>query len=265
MRRKSIAEFLLFTRHNEGAMTTPIKLDQFGYPITFNCRGTIKSLRLGGQRLLFLFGERHGIKPYIKLNLLNAVDLYDLGVLSCVGVEGRPMADGETFPRPDVVQEFQSQQRQYGGNTEAIIEAMLRWFQQPDFYFWNFLKLLRPSLPICCVEEPNLYARANCLNIQYNDRKATVAATLRQSDLFEFDPKHRECKIEEKANMQWEQEMAEEEVMRARDDQFIKAMRELWDKSGAGKVAILNAGTAHQYHIARLLPGEISYYHIEQP
>jgi hypothetical protein len=65
--------------------------------------------------------------------------------------------------------------------------------------------------------------------------------------------------------MQWEEEMAQEEVTRARDDQFIKAMRELWDQTGAGRVAILNAGTTHQYRIARLLPSEISFYHIEQP
>src|SRR4051812_45182091 len=105
-------------------MTTPINLDQFGCSAVFNCRGTIKSYRLGGQRLLFLFGERHGIKPYIKLNLLNALDLHDLGVLSCVGVEGRPMDDGEVFPHQDVMQEFESQQRQHGTNTELIVEGM---------------------------------------------------------------------------------------------------------------------------------------------
>jgi hypothetical protein len=247
-------------------MTTPINLDAFGYPVIFNCRGTIKSHRLGGQRLLLLFGERHGIKPYIKLNLLNAVDLCDLEVLSCVGVEGRPMEDGEPFPHPDVLQEFQSQRGLHGSNTEAVIDGMLRWFQRPDFYFWNLLMLLRPSLPIRSVEELGLYRRAESLNLQYSCiRKDAIVETLRRSDLFEPSHSHRECKIEEKANVQWEQEMVQEEITLVRDDQFIKAMLELWNHSGPGKVAILNAGTAHQYRIARLLPAEISFYHIEQP
>jgi hypothetical protein len=244
---------------------TSINLDQFGCQAAFNCRGTIKSHRPGGLRLLFLFGERHGIKPFIKLNLLNAIDLCDLGVLSCVGVEGRPLEDGETFPAPDVAQEFQSQQEQHGGNVEAVIDGMLKWFPRPGFYFWDLLTLLRPSLPIRCVEEPNLYTKANLLNIQYNDRKVAIASALRRSNLFEPGHPHRECRIEEKANMQSEQELAQEEVTRARDDQFIKAMLELWDESGTGKVAILNAGTAHHYRIARLLPAEIGFYHIEQP
>jgi hypothetical protein len=252
---------------DEGAMTTPIDLARFGCPAVFNCRGTLKSHRPGGgQRLLFLFGERHGIKPFIKLNLLNAIDLCDLGVLSCVGVEGRPLEDGEAFPAPEVAQEFRSQQEQHGGNVEAVIDGMLGWFPRPGFYFWNLLTLLRPSLPIRCVEEPGLYRRAEWLNLQYaNMRKEAVAEALRRSDLFEPNDPHRECRIEAKANMQWEQELVQEEVTRARDGQFIRAMLELWGQSGAGKVAVLNAGTAHQYRIARLLPDEIGFYHIEQP
>jgi hypothetical protein len=247
-------------------MTTTIKLDCFGCSTAFNCRGTIKSQRLGGPRLLFLFGERHGIKPFIKLNLLNAIDLCDLGVLSCVGVEGRPLEDGEAFPAPDVAQEFQSQQEQHGGNVEAVIDRMLKWFPRPGFYFWNLLTLLRPSLLVRCVEEPGLYCRADWFNVQYSSmRREAIIESLRRSALFEPDHPHRECRIAEKANMQWEQELAQEEITRARDEQFITAMIKLWDESGAGKVAILNAGTAHQYRIARLLPGEISYYHIEQP
>ena len=113
-------------------MTTPISLEQFGCPPVFNCRGTIKSHNPGrGQRLLFLFGERHGIKPFIKLNLLNAIDLCDLGILSCVGVEGRPLGEGEAFPDPHVVREFQSQQAQHGRNTEAIIVRLYRLTDQP--------------------------------------------------------------------------------------------------------------------------------------
>jgi hypothetical protein len=246
-------------------MTTPIDLARFGCPAVFNCRGTVKSQRPGGERLLFLFGERHGIKPFIKLNLLNAIDLCDLGVLSCVGVEGRPLEEGESLPPPDVAYEFQSEQRRHGNNTEAIIEGMLGWFPRPGFYFWNLLTLLRPRLPVRCVEERNLYGKANLLSIQYNDRKVSIANALRRSALFEPDHPHRECRIEEKANMQWEQELAQEEVTRARDNQFIRAMLELWSESGTGKVAILNAGTVHQYRIARLLPAEIGFYHIEQP
>jgi hypothetical protein len=108
-----------------------------------------------------------------------------------VGVEGRPMEDDEEFPRREVVEEFQSQQRQHGDNTESIIEGMLRWFSRSDFYFWNILTLLRRSVPIRCLEEPNLYGKANFLNILYNDRKAAITDTLRQSELFEPGHPHR--------------------------------------------------------------------------
>jgi hypothetical protein len=247
-------------------MARAIKLDQFGCQADFNCRGTIKSQRVNGRRLLFLFGERHSIKPYIKSNLLNAIHLADLGVLSCVGVEGRPLEDGQAFPRPDVVQEFQSHQRQHGTDAEAVIEGMLKWFQRPSHYFWNLLTLLRPSLRIGCVEEPDLYCRAECLNMQYSGmRRDAIVEALRRSDLFEPCHPHRDYLIEEKANIQWEQEMAQEDVTLERDVQFMKAMLGLWERSGASKVAVLNAGTAHQYRIARLLPAEIDYYHIEQP
>jgi hypothetical protein len=60
---------------------------------TFNCRGTVWSKRLDGQRLLLLFGERHNLKPFIRETLLNVIELDKLGVLSCVGVEGHPQKD----------------------------------------------------------------------------------------------------------------------------------------------------------------------------
>jgi hypothetical protein len=42
-------------------------------------------------------------------------------------------------------------------------------------------------------------------------------------------------------------------------------MLALWDRSGRNRAAILNAGSSHQFRIARTLPAEVNFYHIEQP
>jgi hypothetical protein len=244
-------------------MATAIDLTPFGFPHVFNCRGTIKSQRRGGERLLFLFGDRHTIKPYIRENVLNAVDLCKLGIVSSVGVEGLP---GEELPGREARAFYADQQTRHGDNTEAIIDAILGWLQCPDFLFWKTLTLLMPELTIESVEDRNLYDRAAGQNQWYsNQRRDRITNVLRRSGLFHPNAEDRESRIAEKANLQWEQELAEAEVNLQRDQTFLDKMLRLWERSGTDKAAILNAGTAHQYRLARQLPPDLSYYHIEQP
>jgi hypothetical protein len=244
-------------------MATAIDLSSFGFPHVFDCRGSIKSQRRGGTRLLFLFGDRHTIKPYIRENVLNAVDLCKLGVVSCVGVEGLP---GKEFPGREARAFYVDQQARLGDDTEAIIDAILGWLHCPDFFFWKTLALLMPELTIESVEDRDLYDKAADHNRWYsNQRRDRIIDVLRRSGLFHPNADDRESKIAEKANLQWEQELGEDNVNLQRDQTFLDKMLRLWERSGTDKVAILNAGTAHQYHLARQLPLDLSYFHIEQP
>jgi hypothetical protein len=245
-------------------MINPIELTRFRLSGVFKCRGTIKSKRLSGRRLLFLFGERHGIKPFIRLNLLNAVDLDKLGALSCVGVEGHPTND---VPGQDAIKGFGELKTIHPGDDEKIIEGMLRSFgHRCDYYFWKTLALLRPELKIESVDDEGLCTKAPGLGYQYSGmRRAAIADMLKKSDLFEPENPEKEKIVEAKADLQWEQEWAEHPIHLERDVKFLENLRALWEMSGTEKAAILNAGTSHQYRLARQIPEDWSYYHIEQP
>jgi hypothetical protein len=75
----------------------------------------------------------------------------------------------------------------------------------------------------------------------------------------------RDLQIDAKAALQFEQEWAEHEVNVARDRKMLENLLALWDEAGPEKVAVLNAGSSHQWRIARQLPDGIGYYHVEQP
>jgi hypothetical protein len=247
----------------EEVVTTPIDLAQFGLTGIFNCRGTIVSQRLAGRRVLFLFGERHNVMPFIRDNLLNALELDKLGALSCVGVEGHPTGD---FPGADTTRTFETL-RVALPDEEEIIEEMLRRFgRRRNFYFWKILTLLRPSLIIESVDDPDLCARASDLEWQFLDRRReAIAWVLEKSDLFEHDNPDKKRTAAEKAIIQAQLEWAEHEVNLQRDAIFLQKLEALWGKTGTDRASVLNAGCSHQFRIARQLPDEWSYYHIEQP
>src|SRR4051812_29633064 len=123
-------------------MPVTIDLTLAGGPADFRCRGTLQSQRLGSRRLLIQFGERHSLKPFILNTLLNVVELDQLGVLSCVGVEGHPDKD---IPGWEAQRAFESLRREKGGDDEKMVQEMLRILRGRDFFFWKTLVLMRPS------------------------------------------------------------------------------------------------------------------------
>lgn len=247
-----------------------MNLTRFGIAPDFKIRGSVISYRLDGRRLLFLFGERHGIKPGVYANLLNAADLCNRNSLSCVGVEGW-VDPSEPFPGEEVKQMYEEEKTQHGNNTGAIIESVLKRYRRRNFLFWKLLKLLQSSLPTESVEDSGLFKRVADLEVQYfGIRKDAIAYNLRQSAIFEPDHPHRDTWLEAKALAQVDQEFAEHELNVQRDDTFIEKMLSLWEQTGTEKPAILNAGTSHQYRIARRLRKDekfrdVSYIHVEQP
>jgi hypothetical protein len=142
---------------------TLINLQPFGFTAVFHCRGRVVSSRFDGRRLLFLFGDRHTMKPFIRQHLLNVFELCKLGAISCVGVEGRPKDDTAPFPGTEVEAAFERLRNQFNGDVPAIIEGMLKWFgARRDFCFWKTLFLLRksaliqPALTVESVEDEAL-------------------------------------------------------------------------------------------------------------
>jgi len=249
-------------------VTPQINLTKFGIPTDMQIHGTITSHKLDGCRLLFLFAERHTIKPGIRDHLMNAVNLCDRGLISCIGVEGWMDA---TTPCPcDEVKRIYEEQKNQARDIATIIDGILKAYPRRNFLFWHILKLLNPSLKIESLEDSDLFAQVAGLEPQYfGMRKDAIACYLRKSPLFAAGDANREIYIEEKATKQAEQEFAEHDLNLKRDEVFISKMLALWQ--GADKPAILNAGTSHQYRIARRLHNDpnlmddVSYVLVEQP
>jgi hypothetical protein len=218
-----------------------------------------------GSRLLFLFGERHSIKPYIRQNLLNTVELCNLGIIACVGVEGRPDADNPDFPGHRLKHEHEKLKAQHGENVEKIIDGLLATFgEASDFLFWKTLRLLDSTLVVKAVDDQELFNRADSVQCQYIQRRDFVARFLNKSSFRPNDP-DRVTVVNYKADMQFEYELAEDPANVKRDDKMLENMFELWSRSGTDKAAILNAGSSHIYRIARHLPPDVRYIHVEQP
>jgi hypothetical protein len=139
---------------------------------------------------------------------------------------------------------------------------------------------VRPELPVTLAENEVLYAKTRPVEADYTqNRVERICETLIKSDLFlplegiwcETDEAAkksvREAQARQKAEFQWEQEFAEEELNYARDEAFIANTLKFLESTNRAKAAILNAGSAHQHHIARKLGREkhTSFIHIEQP
>jgi len=248
-------------------MASTLDLTLAGGPVDFKCRGTVHSQRLGGRRLLILFGERHSLKPFIRNTLLDVIELDKLGVLSCVGVEGHP---GREILGSEARRAFDILRSDNNGGDERMVEGILRALRGRDFHFWKTLVLVRPSLVVQSVDDGELCDRACALEMRFIQRQDYIEATLRQSDLFEVtgfesSPDERDRQIAIKAALQFEQEFAEHEVNVSRDAKMLENLMALWDRSGLEKIAVLNAGSSRQWRIARRLPAGVSFYHIEQP
>lgn len=244
-------------------MPQTIDLAEFGLAGRLELRGTVKSRRTSpGSPPLFLVGERHSVKPYIHANLLNVISLADLGVISCVGVEG--VRTGEVR-EAEAVARRRELEAVHGADVAAVSAGLLAFFTWRDMYFERVLGLLRPEVPVVSVEDPALNARAGELEPWYEMRGDHIREVLRASPLFEPDREDRDTLADVKARMQYEFELAEEPVNHARDAAFIKNMLALWEERGRDKAAVLNLGSSHQYRVARLLPEQVGYIHVEQP
>lgn len=262
-------------------MPGPVDLTPFGPLGSFPFRETVKGAQfVEGSSVLLLFGERHTLKPFIRANILNAIDLWDRGLVACVGVEGpwpeEPAWCG-TKLLPKVLEELKEES---DATTEKLVDGLLSRFPPKNNFFTKILRVLRPELPVTLAEDEALYSTTRPLEDDYTwKRVERIYEALIKSDLFlplgniywetEEAAKRavREAQARQKAEFQWEQEFAEEEINYARDEAFIAKTLKFLESTDRTKAAILNAGSAHQHHIARKLSRDksMSFIHIEQP
>jgi hypothetical protein len=223
-----------------------IDLTSFGFPgRSFEYHGQIKAQRQSGDRLLFLFNESHRNDQMICLNLKNACTLWDLGVLSCAGVEEYPYY----FMGWDEAAIVSKSKEQF--NAYRDDEGVIKQCRQTDqtsghLRFGRSLSLLRPQVAIRSVEDLDLCAMMKLIA----DYRGQVASRL-PSD------------APAGAHDLWERDYVECRTNLARDDAFLRNLLTLWAHAGTQKAAILNVGTSHQDRIVRKLPPDVCFIQLD--
>jgi hypothetical protein len=211
-----------------------IDLGPFGFPgRVFNYRGRIVAHGQEGDRLLFLFDEAHNDAAGIRLSLLNACELWRLGVLGCVGVEEYPFYFAG-WERSVIEQKSRELFRDHG-NDEGVIQRGREGDGQ-YFRFGKTLKLLRPAINVRSVEDLELHALINLID---NHSRQLIERLLPEA---------------QPVGELIRQEFLNCPTNRRRDEAFLHNLLAFWDKNDRDKAAILNAGSSHQERIVRNLP-----------
>ena len=210
---------------------TELDLRPFGFEQSVEVHGTVETSWSDGERLLFLFGENHRDREMKRLYVVNACRLVDTEVVGCVGTEV-PMADLDGQPAEFI--KARSEELFADHKTDdAVIAHLSR--AQPWWYgilqFGSTLKVLRPSLPVRCVEDPVLRDQMNPISLAYT--LADLGAVPHPS------PEH--------------PTMGDHPLNLERERAMIDHMLELWDSTAPTLAAILNTGSAHTQRIAARL------------
>ena len=227
-------------------LSTEIDLRLFGFSMTVECHGKVEDRWDDGNRLLFLFGERHCDTDEKELNILNAVHLIDQAVAGCVGDE-IPFADFANFEQADFERRSGELSREHDSVNSVIAHEKSRAYLTTFFRFGETVKTLRPALEVHCVEDPAHRAEASRVIEAYQLRGISYP-----SEPFPGFPTFEAHPIQE-----------------IRETAFIENMLALWDNTlldpRRPRAAILNTGSFHCPRIAaRLKNLKISYIYISQ-
>jgi hypothetical protein len=221
---------------------TKLDLRTFGFEREVEVYGTIEASWVGGNRVLFLFGENHRDREMKRLNVLNACTLVDARVVGCVGTE-IPLDDLGQLTAEQIQHRSEELFREHQTD-DAVIAYLSR--HQPWWYgilqFGNTLKVLRPSLEVRCVEDPGI-----------REQMKSIAERYEIWDLCGGEhpfPGH--------TNME------DHPINADREAAMIRHMITLWDgKEREAPAAILNTGVAHSRRLCqRVQEMGISYIYI---
>ena len=138
--------------------------------------------------------------------------------------------------------------------------------------FGRAVKLLRPEVPVYCVEDPGLYKQASeaeeafleervsPLQIEKYNELVSDPDALSQKEKFDFDRKAGELAVE-----QLREEFGSMPINIQRDRPMLDDLMTHWEKVGFDRAAILNAGGKHIDRIKQMLPSNIRFIVIQQP
>jgi hypothetical protein len=221
-----------------------LNLRPFGFMNEVEVHGTVETIWAGGNRLVFLFGEDHRDRQMKQLNVENACRLVDARVVGCAGTEV-PMRDldGQT---QEFIMERSHELFAEHRTDEAVINHLSR--SQPWWYgildFGNTLKVLRPCLPVRCVEDPELRERMESIRLAY-----IYAQDGRVPHPYPEHPN-----------------LGDHPLNRERERAMIGNLLNFWDSSAPTRAVILNTGSGHCQPIAdELRERGISYILISIP
>jgi len=221
-----------------------LDLHPFGFPTTVEVHGTVEALWSGGKGLIFLFGENHRDREMKRLYVENACMLVDRGIVGCAGTEIL-MADLDGQPAEFI--ELQSRglfetQKTDGSVMDELSSAQPWWYGTLEF--GSTLRVLRPQLPVCCVEDTALREQMKMISDAYI--LADVGVAPHSSPEYPHMGDH-------PLNLEREQAMID----------HLLAVR---DSKAPNLAAILNTGSAHSKRIAAMLRERgINYIYIALP
>jgi hypothetical protein len=221
-----------------------LDLRSFGFQRDIAVHGAVEATWSGGKRLVFLFAENHRDREMKRLYVVNSCKLVDGGVVSCAGTE-IPMT--ELDERTAEYIEARSRELFEEHKTDAaVIDHLNR--VQPWWYgvfqFGSTLKVLRPSLPVCCVEDRALRDQMKPISDAY------ILADLEAAP--HPSPEY--------------PNMCDHPLNLEREQAMIDHLLTFWDSTAPTLAAILNTGLAHWQRIAgRLQERGINYIYISIP
>jgi hypothetical protein len=228
-------------------METPMSrldLSANGKSFAVDLTRTVEQCRVGAGWPVFLFGEYHSDRAMKKGNVLDACRLIDAGIVGFVGTE-MPMADLDRLG-PDEIQARSADLLGTHGGDEAVMDYLSR--VQPWWYgflqFGSTLRLLRPSVPVACVEDPELREKMKPISDAY--------------ELADFGCGAHPCPDYP--------DMIDHPHNRLREAAMIDNLLALWARYSPDRAAILNTGIGHCGPIAESLQKRgIGYYLITRP
>lgn len=223
-----------------GGTMMHLDLRPFGFQRDVELHGTVEATWAGGKRLVFLFGENHSDREMKRLNVLNACNLVDSDVVGCAGTEVPVTVLDE---RTAEIIEARSRELFQEHKTDgAVIDLLSRAYREFGFFeFGGTLKILRPSLPVRCVENLDLRDRMKPISDAYGSANLGMAP-------HPF-PEH--------------PNLIDHPLNREREGAMVDNLLALWDSTAPALAAILNVGLEHVHHIAvSLRERGINYMHI---
>jgi hypothetical protein len=194
--------------------------------------------------LVFLFAENHRDWEMKQSNVLDACALASAGVLGCAGTEV-PLDELGRQTEEFILARSAALFAEY--TTDGAVLGYLRREQPPwygTFQFGSALKVLRPSLPVRCVEDPGLREEMNPISNAY------CRWELRQD----------QHPYPEYPNM------GDHPINLQRERAMIDNLLALWSETTPALATAFNTGSAHSSRLAETFHGlGISYYVITHP